>query len=270
MRIRSGAAVSLQILALLFACVFVTGCAPRKLPALWETHTISIAPTESQELLTRLAKQGSELRTYRALFTTTLQRGRESASFRQAVVFERPDKLRIEALPPQGALSLDLLIARDGIVTALVPPEKQAQRGPSSTGLFRRYLDLPFRESEIMALVSGGLEDGVLAQGAEVRCGDNDCIALRSDGRYRWRFKRDSGLLAEVSMRDALKLRERVIVRYGDYRAVNGRMLPGVITLQLPEDEVKVTMAATMLAAEQSINPRVFDVAIPSDYSIQE
>jgi hypothetical protein len=178
--------------------------------------------------------------------------------------------LRIEALPPHGALALYILIARSGEITALIPPERRAARGASSTALFRRYLDLPFREAEIMAIIAGELEADALRGGGEVRCGVGECTFQRKDRRYSWRFDKVTGALSGVTLRDPLKLRERVRVTYDDYRPVGERFLPGFIRVELIEDGVVIELSAAMLSADQPINPRVFEVAIPADYSLEK
>jgi len=198
-----------------------------------------------------------------------VSRGAETSSFRQAIVFEKPTSLRIEALPPQGALALYLLVSHRGVVTALTPSEKTASRGASSTGLFRRHLDLPFREGEMMALVSGVVYSEVFGEG-ELGCGPLECTFQRGDARYVWVFERETGALLEVSIRDPLKLKERLRIRYGDYRLMGEVALPGNIKIELPADGVSIEMVASLLVAQKPIKPEVFEGAIPSDYTIQD
>ncbi|MFM1848721.1 MAG: hypothetical protein RL417_2195, partial [Pseudomonadota bacterium] len=217
----------------LLVLLLLMGCARRSQIGPWAVDDSLVAPLESERLLSLLAERREALRTFRGLFKTTVRRGAETSAFRQAIVFERPGSLRIEALPPHGALALYILIARSGEITALIPPERRAARGASSTALFRRYLDLPFREAEIMAIIAGELEADALRGGGEVRCGVGECTFQRKDRRYSWRFDKVTGALSGVTLRDPLKLRERVRVTYDDYRPVGERFLPGFIRVEL-------------------------------------
>ena len=120
-----------------------------------------------------------------------------------------------------------------------------------------------------MALVSGVVYSEVFGEG-ELRCGPVECTFRRGDERYVWVFERETGALLQVSIRDPLKLKERLQIRYGDYRRVGEVALPGSIKIELPADGVSIEMVASLLVAQKPIKSEVFEIAIPLDYTIQE
>lgn len=252
----------------LIAAALLSSCAPRQRERPWSPDEAPIDALEEAALVNRIAVQSEETRSFRALFKTTARRGGDIQSFRQAIVFEKPDSLRVEALPPQGALALHLLVSAGGTVTVVIPSEKRAVRGTSSTALFRQHLDLPFREGELIALVSGRVERSTFEAKRELRCGATVCTARRLDGRYMWRFERSSGRLLSLSIRDPLKLTERVRLRYAGHEAFDGIVLPTHIVLELPQDGVEIDMQATVVKANQPIAHTLFEIAIPNDYEV--
>lgn len=251
-------------------CSMLSGCAPQRRDAPWLPDEVAVAPAEQAVFQERVVAQSREVASFRGLFKTSARRGEGASSFRQAIVFEQPDSVRIEALPPQGAVTLHLLVSHEGRVTVVIPGERRAIRGRSSTALFRQYLDLPFREAELMALISGRVERATFEAQSEVRCGKDLCAVRRTDGRYVWRFERQSGRLISVSIRDPLKLSERVRVHYGGYHEFDGVTVPKQLTLELPQDRVVIAMDAVMVRVNQPIQSALFEVAVPSDYSVVE
>jgi len=252
------------------AGIVMFGCAPRRSGAPWLPGEVAIQPADEARFRESVLGRVSELTSFRGLFSTTARRGDETSSFRQAIVFVHPESLRVEALPSQGALSLHLLVSQRGLVTVIIPGEKRAVRGASSTALFRQHLDLPFREGELMALVSGRVERSAFDSKSETRCGENECTVQRLDGRYVWRFERTSARLLSVSIRDPLKLVERIRVRYADFKEFGGVELPTRITLELVDDGVAIDLEASMVKVNQPIPSALFEVAIPADYSVKE
>jgi len=256
-----------RLLGGVLLCGSISGCSFQRPEPTWEPDDVLVDATESARLRTQIAARGDDVAAFRGLFQVDVRRGDDRAAFRQAVVFVRPDRLRIEALPPQGALTLHLLVSNRGSVVSLEPGEKKAFIGPASTAVFRRFLNLPFREGEIMALVTGRVEASRLDAASAVRCGTAECTLVSSDERYRYRVDRRSGELRSVRIRDPLQGKARIEVRYPDYAAVGAVWLPRTISLLLPSDGVEIAMTRQITTINQPIADRLFEVSIPADYT---
>ena len=250
----------------LFGCA-IAGCSVQRPVPVWELDDVVVDAAESAQLRARIAQRADDVTSFRGLFQVDVRRGDDRAAFRQAVVFIRPDRLRIEALPSQGALTLNLFVSNRGSVVSLEPAEKKAFEGPASTAIFRRFLKLPFREGEIMALVTGRVEVGRLDALSEVRCGPRECSVVSAEERYRYRVDRPTGEIRSVRIRDPLQGKARIEVRYSDYAAVGAVRIPRAIALVLPNDGIEIDMTGQMLAINQPIPDRLFEVAIPTDYT---
>jgi hypothetical protein len=61
-----------------------------------------------------LVKRSRAVNSLSALVEATVSRSGESASLRYAVLSRNPDRLRIDMLPTEGALTLGILTAREG------------------------------------------------------------------------------------------------------------------------------------------------------------
>lgn len=254
-------------LGLLLTSSGILGCRVSPPPPRWQPDDLPVAAAEAARLRALVLAASDQIISFRGLFGLHIRRGDEHAAFRQAIVFVRPDRLRIEALPPTGAVSLHLLVANRGTVVSLDPTVKEAAVGPSSTAVFRRFLNLPFREGEIMALVAGRVEPGTLDDSSDVRCGQAECTIARANGRHVWRVDRTSGEIRSVRLSDPLQGKARVEVLYTAYADVGGVRIPSALTFRLPNDGVDLELTYRTGSVNTPIPDRLFELTIPSDYT---
>src|SRR5262245_23979386 len=127
----------------------------------------------ADELMENLVRRGEQFRSLRALAAVSYQGPDGKGSFEEAVLVERPARLRLETLSALGAL---LVITADGKeVAGLYPREGLFFRGESTKNNLRLYTRIPLELSEITAVLmglppgggaaGGGFPDGMAQRG---------------------------------------------------------------------------------------------------------
>ena len=149
---RAGVAsfTSLKILILtavafaLFGCATVTPPRETKLPApVWEAG----------KLIESITQRDRQFRSLRALAQIDYAGPEGKHGFQEAVLIQRPDRLRLETLTFLGAILI--VTVNDKEIVGLHPREGVFVRGAPTKENLRRYTQIPLELKEITALLSG-------------------------------------------------------------------------------------------------------------------
>ncbi|HWP56773.1 MAG TPA: hypothetical protein VNL14_02680 [Candidatus Acidoferrales bacterium] len=130
-------------LALLMAA---GGCAPLKPPGPERV-------LEPERLKQSLAERARDFRSLRSLATVSYRGAEGRGSFEEAVLVERPTRLRLETLSSLGAVAV--VTANSSEITGLHPREGLFVRGKTTKSNLLRYTGIPLELSEITALLMG-------------------------------------------------------------------------------------------------------------------
>ena len=149
---RKAAAVFSPISILLLAVLAVgsTGCSTTVTPPAPKLPTPA---WESAKLIEALKQRDTALRSVRALARVDYAGPEGKHSFQEAVLVERPDKLRLETLTFLGAILI--VTANDKEMIGYHPREGVFVRGPRSKENLRRYTQMPLELEEITGLLVG-------------------------------------------------------------------------------------------------------------------
>lgn len=113
----------------------------------WGCATTSLPPPP--DVLAAARAAGSYSASLRVSIKGPGLRGRARA----LVAFERPDALRLEVPGPGGLLLL--AVARDGLLTALLPRERAFFQGPADGATLEALLGIELTPPEVMDLLVG-------------------------------------------------------------------------------------------------------------------
>lgn len=131
------------------------GCRARVLPFDDLDKCAPVSDELKQEILSQIAESNSRIASLRALIKGKVKHGIREDTFSQVVVFERPDKLRIELFATSMNRLTALVLTRGGRLHAVNPLERIVYRGTASKANMQRLLTVPFIPEEMMMWLSG-------------------------------------------------------------------------------------------------------------------
>ena len=130
-----------------------TGCSATHL---FEPPSAPLSRGESAALCEEMNAARPSVSSFRSLAESTVSARGESLSFRYAIAGRRPDSLRIDLLPNEGAFTLGMLIVHNGEVQAINVQEKTVERSPNPAAATERFLGVTGITPELVqALVTG-------------------------------------------------------------------------------------------------------------------
>ena len=128
----------------LFGCATVTPPPESKLPApVWEAG----------KLIESITQRDRQFRSLRALAQIDYAGPEGKHGFQEAVLIQRPDRLRLETLTFLGAILI--VTANDKEIIGLHPREGVFVRGSTTKENLRRYTQISLELKEITTLLSG-------------------------------------------------------------------------------------------------------------------
>jgi outer membrane lipoprotein-sorting protein len=128
----------------LFGCATLTPPPQTQLPApQWESGKLIEAMTQRRE----------QLRSVRALAQVNYSGPEGKQSFQEAVIVQRPDRLRLETLTFMGAILI--VTANNKEIVGYHPREGVFVRGDRTKDNLRRYTQIPLELEEITTLLVG-------------------------------------------------------------------------------------------------------------------
>jgi uncharacterized protein DUF4292 len=133
------------------AVVVLAGCATVTPPA--PAPQLPAPKWESSKLIESLTQRREQTRTLRALARVNYTGPEGKQSFDEAVLVQRPDRLRLETLSMLGAILI--VTANKQEIIGYHPREGIMVRGQSSKANLLRYTQIPLELDEITALLAG-------------------------------------------------------------------------------------------------------------------
>jgi len=114
---------------------------------------VEIPQRQSAELIEALRQRSEQFRSLRALARVSYAGPEGKHGFEEAVLVQRPDRLRLETLTMLGAVLI--VTANEREIIGYHPREGVMVRGPSSRANLLRYTKIPLELEEITALLTG-------------------------------------------------------------------------------------------------------------------
>lgn len=240
--------------------VVLSGCfgAPRFSP---DSEPLSVLDSRArcEEVMQRRQPASS----MRALVNAELTRGNESGQFRYAIVSRDSTSVRVDLLPPEGALTLAILVIHDGVTTLVNAQERTFAAGNDESQLVERFFGIRGVTKEVvLGLLSGVVPELFCDEVTVYNRGDNSYILVENAKHIAWNVNR-TGIVRSV---DILNSQNSSVQLRAKLAALSSDGLP-TISLDLYEPyELTGSMVATTLTLNQPVQERLFDVPVPADY----
>lgn len=151
MTARSAAAIfTVPFFLILIIAAALSGCATVTPPP---APQLPVPAWESAKLIETLTQRREQFRTLRALARVSYVGPEGKHGFDEAVLVQRPDRLRLETLTMLGAILI--VTADEKEIIGYHPREGVLVRGQSSKANLLRYTQIPLELEEITALLAG-------------------------------------------------------------------------------------------------------------------
>lgn len=241
----------LALLIGLFGCSTVTAPPSSQLP---------VPQWESAQLIESLTQRDKQLQSLRALARVDYAGPEGKHGFQEAVIVQRPDRLRLETLTFLGAILI--FTANSKEIVGYHPREGVFVRGQPSKDNLRRYTQMPLELPEVTTLLmglppvqTGGAwkQDGntlTFSTGERKR----DAVAFESAQPVptKWeRFNSDGKL--ELS------------AQFSDYVSTSAGLVPGHIVFEAHLQKRKVEIRYEEPAVNGSTSPDLFTQQKPAN-----
>ena len=236
--------------AVLLAAAVLHGCAASRPPS---PHRAPAPLPSVAELDAALAARRHAVQGLRAVARLRYTDGADTASARQAVVVERPDRVRVEVLSMLGAVFL--LVTNRGQLTAYVRDEHTVYRGAASPQNLARYARIGLPVDALVDLLLATPSAGAGGGPADVSFDSQRGAVLLQrvgDGETHrvWFSERALPVAAEVS--DAAG-DTAWRARFDDYQEAGGLAVATHVAVELPAS----AQALDVVLQDVDVNPRV-------------
>jgi outer membrane biogenesis lipoprotein LolB len=184
---------------------------------------------------------------------------------RATLLWQAPDRVRLEISPPIGLPNLFLTVSESGMVV-FFPSRNQAYSGPATPGNISRFLLLDLPVAELTAALGG--KTVPLASGEELRPGNHEDDQVRLDV-YQGKEKKRSYWINPAAGRLAKSeffTDSEVVLRleFTDFRAWGDVFIPRAIEItQLRPEARKLTLQYLDLQREESGEEEYFRLNLP-------
>lgn len=255
-------------LLILTTVILFVGCVRVSVPTV---SNLASSPEHAKLISSSLAESINTASTIRGLWNVRVDYQQSSDRFRQTLVYQAPESLRIDLLAEQTATTLALLTSRPGSTTLLNPQEHSAELSNSPEILIQKLTRIPASVEDIVALMLGaatrsGSESDQLYCGVPV----GFCALVRGDFNWYWLVDDATGRVAHVERRQPGSRRLIFSADYDAYEKIGGIWVPGIIRLSLPRDGVDVTLVRNNFVVNTKVSEKLFEVKIPESYQRRE
>lgn len=118
-----------------------------------------VTDSERHNLLKQIADKNSQSPSFKLLTRAQIQSGDDLVTVRYVIIYDAPDRLRVEVVPLNSFITLQLLILNDQEGWLFDRQEKRAAFSKSPEKLIQKVLHLPLSTSALAALFSGRVLD---------------------------------------------------------------------------------------------------------------
>ncbi len=254
----------ISLFALLTLCA---GCNRFPRPALAPEKITGEARTA---LITELGKSDAAVSTFKGLARGVLQDGKERAIIRYVILFKKPGKLRIEALPATGAYTLSVLAANELGVTLIDPVGERAYRTSDPAHAIKTALKIPVAPDELTSYLLGTIPAKLLDSSIDIRKSDAGLQVVQGEFSAYWLVDPKSRRLKAVELRRSPRGAPALTITYGEYSGAGDQSYPKELTIDVPGESVHGTISFRTTEFNPELRDSNFSIVIPAGYSVYE
>ena len=223
-----------------------------------------------QSLVSELRSIDASVLSFKGLTRGVIQDGEERAIIRYAIIFKKPDNLRVEALPATGGYTLSVLSATSAGVVVLDPVNEQAYRSSDPSQAMKTALRLPLRADELVSYLLGMIPEKKLVGDLDARSGEEGVQIIKDNFLGYWLLNPDSRRLKRVELRKTPFGRPTLIIKYGEYVKSDEWYYPRELSLEVPGENISAHLTFRTAEFNQAVSDRSFKLEIPSHYGVYE
>lgn len=245
----------LFIISLFVACSTATF----KKPMLGSYEIISDQKTELLKNLTDFSNNSPF--SFKISSDSTIKSTDGKFIFRHAFLFEKPDKLRIEAFPLNTGISLSLLVSKDGNAKYIDSEEGIIHEGSAREDFFGRYLKVPLSERDLRYLLIGRipfefLESGKLKIYSEGNNAFYDIVY--GDFQFYWKVDKKTLVTQEFQVWDIFNGKQILKTSYYEFADVDRFKLPNQLSIEAPSQDLMLDLRYKKIVTNTDINDALF------------
>jgi hypothetical protein len=208
---------------------------------------------QSSQLIESISQRGKGFRSLRALAQVEYAGPEGKHGFQEAVVVERPNRLRLETLSMLGAILIVTVNERE--IVGYHPREGVFVRGPATKANLRRYTKIPVELEEITMLLLGLPPVNSSMSGKQ----EGTAMIFPRDGRGRdvVRFEHPQPVPTEwqrVNGNDEVEL----TARFSDYAVFEAGLFPTKIVFESDRPKQKLEIRYQEPELNGAIQPDLF------------
>ncbi|MFN3197316.1 MAG: LolA family protein [Bradymonadia bacterium] len=248
--------VSLSMLCLLFAA-----CPGR--------FTRPEQSVTADEALAALKARGEAIQTVNAMASLEAWREDDRVKFRQFLLMQRPDKLRVDTLSP---FDQPLVITTsDGQTVSVYSLEKkQFLQGPATPQNLARLLNLKMDGEELVALVGGGVPLVTPVRKSITWDADEGRWRLEIEGvRRRQHLELEPERLRVTSTTVWQGDAVQYTVKMGQYGGTPPAEVPQRLRVEVPSEKLRVDITVKDFTLNEEMDPEAFTLTPPGGITVE-
>jgi hypothetical protein len=199
----------------------------------------------------------------KALVDAEFSRKDEGARFRYALVSRAESSLRVDMLPPEGAVTIAILVVHDGVSTLINSQEKTYTAGFDEQQMVQKFFGLNGVSKSIVIGLLSGVVPELFCQDVVAYEEDEDSVVLLDTASHTAWHVTPKGLVRKVEILDE---HNRAVRLQAKVKEMSSEGLPSIAVALYAPYEVQGILRVAKLTLNQPIKPALFDVEVPSDY----
>lgn len=199
------------------------------------------------------------------------QRTTSTESFRYAVVYATPDKIRFDLFPLNSAITLQQLTATGGRATLIDFTTKEAISGDTAETFSKSFLQVPASEQEVASLILGRVPPLSLTDASlRIYQSNSEIAVVKGNNEFSWRMRAESLAMEELKVHEKVTGKLLATARYSDMIMCGAHQIPGKVVVTLPTDGSTLTFTHTKSECATSVRSDLFDLRIPRGFAARE
>lgn len=259
-----------QTAGVALVALLMSGCVTHVAPWKLNASDDPIEQPRIAELCRQLLTNSRSRESARFLYNVSIKSGDEQHNLRLAFVNREPGFSRVEILPLRGALSMGIVVIKQGEGIALIPPDNRAFKGSSERRLLEEIMPgFAFSMRELITVLMGEIPESSCLENKDYRwtfAGNKDVIVTRKDESGAWLLRGGTGV-SRYLRRDDLSPASPMYIDIGERNTAG---IPESIIVTMPSVDTVVSMRLEQGMINIPVSDRPFEVAIPEGYVVSE